>query len=288
MPEPTVRTAAGVEMPRLLYGTAWKKERTQSLVEAAVHAGFRGIDTACQPRHYHEAGVGAALKTLCAEGHARESLFVQTKFTPAEGQDPNTIPYDPAAPLGTQVARSFAVSRANLGTDYVDSLVLHSPLFPFARLLEVWRAMETIAAEGGARQLGISNCYDLRTLQRLYGEAAVKPAVLQNRFYADSGYDVALRAFCDAHGIVYQSFWSLTANPHLLGSEPVVRAAMALRLSPPQVFYAYLMAKGIVPLDGTTSAEHMHDDLAVFGVTLDARTVAALDALIAPQPPFGL
>ena len=51
----------GVRSPRIIYGTAWKKMRTQELVHAAIAQGFRGIDTACQPRHYHEAGVGAAL-----------------------------------------------------------------------------------------------------------------------------------------------------------------------------------------------------------------------------------
>lgn len=45
-------SARGVVMPRLIYGTAWKKERTASLVEQALRAGFRGVDTACQPKHY--------------------------------------------------------------------------------------------------------------------------------------------------------------------------------------------------------------------------------------------
>lgn len=278
----TLLTEAGVRMPKLIYGTAWKKERTRALVETAVRTGFRGIDTACQPRHYHEAGVGEALQALASEGIARDALFIQTKFTPADGQDPDDTPYDRNAPLERQVEQSFRTSQANLRTDYVDSYVLHSPLFPFARLLKVWRAMEKIAASGGARQLGISNCYDLGTLKRLFEEAEIKPAVLQNRFYADTGYDVKLRAFCDDRNIRYQSFWSLTANPHLLGSEPVVRTAMKRRLSPPQIFYAYLMAKGIVPLDGTTSPEHMQEDLSVFDIGLEPAEIAAIDRLIAP------
>jgi hypothetical protein len=48
----TVTTNAGVQMPRLIYGTAWKKEATTQLVINAVLNGFRGIDTACQPKHY--------------------------------------------------------------------------------------------------------------------------------------------------------------------------------------------------------------------------------------------
>ncbi len=281
MPD-TIITNAGVVMPKLIYGTAWKKERTSSLVEAALRSGFRGIDTACQPKHYNEAGVGEALQTLMAEGLAREELFIQTKFTPLDGQDPNSVPYEKDAPLPQQIAQSFEISLTNLRVDYIDSYLLHSPLFPFSRLITAWQAMEDIVLKGGAKQLGISNCYELGTLKRLYDEAKIKPAVLQNRFYADTGYDVELRAFCNEHNIRYQSFWSLTANPHLLGSEAVLRAAMKRSLEPVQIFYAYLMAKGIVPLDGTTSLEHMKDDLAVFDLHLTSEEIFSIDTLVAP------
>lgn len=278
----TITSNAGVIMPKLIYGTAWKKDRTRSLVEAALRCGFRGIDTACQPKHYNEADVGEALQTLAAEGLKREAVFLQTKFTPLEGQDPNSVPYDKNAPLQEQIAHSFEVSLANLRTDYIDSYLLHSPLFPFSRLITAWRAMEEIVLNGGAKQLGISNCYELGMLKRLYEEAKVKPAVLQNRFYADTSYDTEIRAFCNEKGIRYQSFWSLTANPHLVGSETVVRAAMKRSLEPVQIFYAYLMAKNIIPLDGTTSLEHMKDDLEVFDISLTPEEIVAIDTLIVP------
>ena len=81
-----------LEMPPLLYGTAWKKDQTEALVRQALEAGFRGIDTACQPKHYHEPGVGAAVAACIRSGLlARNQIFVQTKFTPLSGQDPNRI-----------------------------------------------------------------------------------------------------------------------------------------------------------------------------------------------------
>ncbi|WP_054763328.1 hypothetical protein [Methylomonas koyamae] len=93
-----VVSAAGVRMPGILYGTAWKQERTAALVEQAVAAGFRGIDTACQPKHYDEAGVGRGIAAACANsGVARAELYLQTKFTPLNGHDPQRIPYDPRA-----------------------------------------------------------------------------------------------------------------------------------------------------------------------------------------------
>ncbi|MGH3281971.1 MAG: hypothetical protein ACRDNW_22935, partial [Trebonia sp.] len=101
-------SAAGVRMPKILYGTAWKKGETEQLVAMALQQGFRGIDTACQPRHYDEAGAGAGIAAALEGKLQRPDLYVQTKFTPVSGQDPARIPYDPSASLPEQVLQSFA------------------------------------------------------------------------------------------------------------------------------------------------------------------------------------
>lgn len=56
-------------MPCLLYDTAWKKDKTAALVTKAVKCGFKGIDTACQPKHYNDAGVGEAIQRLTSMGN---------------------------------------------------------------------------------------------------------------------------------------------------------------------------------------------------------------------------
>src|SRR6185436_6072066 len=118
---------AGVRIPRFLYGTAWKENETQRLTELALKQGFRGIDTANQRRHYHEAAVGQALAAVLASGLVvREDLFLQTKFTFQSGQD-HRLPYDPAASIPIQVEQSFASSLEHLGTEFIDSYVLHGP-----------------------------------------------------------------------------------------------------------------------------------------------------------------
>lgn len=278
--QPYSTTSQGVKKPSLIYGTAWKKEHTADLVEMAILKGFRGIDTACQPKHYEESLVGEALARLKDLGIARDELFIQTKFTPLSGQDPSRIPYDPSVALEIQVAQSFEASKRNLQTDYVDSLVLHSPLFPYANLLRVWRAMEMIYHNAGARQLGISNCYDVELLQRLWQDAEVKPAIVQNRFYAESGYDSVLRRWCDGEGIIYQSFWSLTANPHILASREVGELATKHGKTEAQIFYRYLVHSGIVPLIGSTSPQHMSEDLAIFEFELEAQERKSIDSIL--------
>jgi len=270
-----------IPMPRIIYGTAWKKERTTDLVVRAIRAGFRGIDTACQPKHYREDLVGEALGSLLSTHNIRrDSLFLQTKFTPIGGQDLNNpIPYDAHAPLADQVRQSFAQSLRNLRTDYLDSLLLHSPMAKHENTMEVWRVFEEFYQLGKVRQIGISNLYNFQKLNQLWKDARVKPTVIQNRFYLDTDYDKDIRTFCRNNGIVYQSFWTLTANPHLLSSNQIRSIAAREGKTPEQVFFRFVIQLGITPLTGTTNDIHMREDLDVLDWSLaddDMRKIGGL------------
>ena len=246
----------------LLYGSAWKEDQTATNVVDAVLAGFRGVDTACQPQHYCEDLVGEALRTLAVEhGIGREAVWLQTKFTPAQHQGAD-VPYDPAAPLSDQVAQSVQVSLKNLQVTSVDALLLHGPLETHERTMEAWRAMEAQVELGFVTQLGISNLHDVRRFEKIYEEAAVKPRVLQNRFSPQLGHDAEIRLFCQRHGIIYQPFWVLSANGQQLKSPAVTAAALAHHVDPEQVLFSYLRQQGAQPLSGTTSTVYMKDNLA--------------------------
>ena len=262
-------------VPRFLYGTAWKEDDTARLTTLALAAGFRGIDTANQRKHYHEAGVGSALG---ASKIARAELFIQTKFTSQGGQD-HRLPYDAMADAGTQVLQSFARSLEHLGVDYIDSYVLHGPttrsgLAPYDR--EVWRAMESLAVAGKARLLGVSNV-TLDQLERLCAQAQVQPSFVQNRCYARTGWDREVRAFCRAHGIVYQGFSLLTANRAELQMPRVLALAARIGRTPAQLVFRYAMQVGMQPLTGTTSDAHMREDLASYDFELSDDDVETID-----------
>ncbi|MGA2187924.1 MAG: aldo/keto reductase [Steroidobacteraceae bacterium] len=278
--ESFILSNAGIRMPGILYGTAWKKAETARLVGCAIRHGFRGIDTACQPKHYDEAGVGAGVGACVGPGLARGDLYLQTKFTSVSGQDPQRIPYDPRAQLPVQVAQSVAASLGNLQTDYLDCLVLHSPLPTPAQTLAAWRAFESLVDAGQVRQLGISNCYDRADLERLYESCRIKPAVLQNRFHAVTGYDREIRAFCAARQIVYQSFWTLTANPEVLAHPTLIALAASHQRTAPQILFRYLTHIGAIPLTGTRSDTHMRQDLAIFDFELTSAERRAVGALV--------
>src|SRR6185436_9768078 len=156
-----------------LYGTAWKEDATERLVRLALEAGFRGIDTANQRRHYFEAGVGAAVAGAIADGVVRrDELFLQTKFTYRDSQD-HRLPYDPHADVATQVRQSFASSLEHLQVETIDSYVLHGPSRRRGLSSDdvaVWRAMEELPV----RFLGASNVA-LDQLEALCGLAKVQP-----------------------------------------------------------------------------------------------------------------
>ncbi|HEX9454815.1 MAG TPA: aldo/keto reductase, partial [Candidatus Binatia bacterium] len=94
----TLKTYNDIAVPSFMYGTAWKKDATTRLVQLAVESGFTAIDTANQLIHYQEALVGEALQAVAKKGVARDSLFLQTKFTSLDGQG-GQAPYDPSVDL---------------------------------------------------------------------------------------------------------------------------------------------------------------------------------------------
>lgn len=276
-----VTVATSLPSPPLLYGTAWKEDRTAALTELALRAGFRGIDTANQRKHYLEAGAGQGLSAAYSAGIVtRADLFLQTKFTYQRGQD-ERLPYDPAAHLAMQVAQSLASSIEHLGTDYVDSFVLHGPASGYGWSDadgEVWDAMRKERDTGRTRLLGVSNV-SLHHLEEMRANGAELPAFVQNRCFARLGWDREVRLFCNAHNIVYQGFSLLTANQELLEHPPFVNLATELNATPAQVIFAFAQAIGILPLTGTCDEEHMREDLASLEIKVPEEIVTALETV---------
>ena len=257
-------------VPAFLYGTAWKKDKTADLVYMAICSGFKAIDTAAQPKHYREDLVGQGIRrALNQDRISRDDLFIQTKFTSVNGQDLNKMPYNPAASISEQVHTSIRSSLRNMRPlteesssefAYLDCLVLHSPLPTMAQTLEAWRAAETYVPHK-IRFLGISNV-PLGILEQLYDAAEFKPAVVQNRFYPSTNFDASVRAFCAEKSIIYQSFWTLSANPKIVHSPEVGIVAHEVGLTPCEAMYILVLAlDNVVILNGTTNAKHMVDDL---------------------------
>ena len=271
----------GHRVPALLYGTAWKEDRTAELTELALEAGFRGIDTANQRKHYFEAGVGEALARMIDRGRLRrKDVFLQTKFTHVQGQD-HRLPYDPLADFATQVRQSFASSLEQLGVDDLDSYLLHGPASRHhlgAADWEVWRAMEALRDEGRVHLLGVSNVTAAQLAELCEG-ARHRPDFCQNRCFAVQGWDAELRRVCGEHGVRYQGFSLLTANRQVWNSSALARIAHRHGRTPAQVVFRFAHQLGIIPLAGTTDPRHMAADLDVLAFALDPEEMRTLESL---------
>jgi diketogulonate reductase-like aldo/keto reductase len=268
-------------IPDFLYGTAWKEDRTAALTELAIRAGFRCIDTANQRRHYHEAAVGEGLAAAYRAGVVtRADLFLQTKFTYQRGQD-HRLPYDPSASLAEQVAQSLDSSLVHLATDHVDSFVLHGPSSGYDWTdadAEVWEAMRKERDAGRTRLLGVSNV-SLPHLEQMESARSELPAFVQNRCFARVGWDREVRSFCSQRKIIYQGFSLLTANPEVVQHPPLTALAREMNATPAQLVFSFARAVGILPLTGTSSADHMKEDLASLAITLPPDLVRAIESM---------
>lgn len=276
-------------VPGLIYGTAWKKERTDELVVKAVRAGFRAFDTAAHPLHYNESLVGVALSTVLEDKSfklGREDVWVQTKFTPnaCDQQPEEHHPYDKDAGITAQVRQSYESSLRRLGLTYVDSYLLHAPYPTNAKTLEAWREMENIHDESkGNTMLGISNV-NLGQLRNLMKDARVKPAFVQNRCLQKNNYDHDLRAFCNENGISYQGFWLLTGNRHVTADPGFGRMAKAIGRDKSQIFYRFFFQRlGVIILSGSKNEDHMRDDQQLDQFSLSEEQEREIRELEAPR-----
>ena len=281
MAEYGMPTAPASGVPDFLYGTAWKEDRTPALTELAIRSGFRGIDTANQRRHYFEAGVGQGLAAVYRAGLVtRKDLFLQTKFTYQARQD-HRLPFDPAARLSVQVAQSMASSLEHLGAEYVDSYVLHGPSSRYHWTdddAETWEAMIQERDAGRTRFLGVSNI-GLEQLQKMMTVHREGPAFVQNRCYARLGWDRQVRLFCRDNNIIYQGFSLLTANIEVLRHPMIAALAADAGASPAQIVFAFARQIGMLPLTGTSNADHMKQDLESRSLKLSTEDLNAIEAV---------
>ena len=185
---PSLTLHDGVEIPQLGFGVFQvPPEDTQEVVEQALAAGYRHIDTAGAYRN--EKGVGAA---IAASGLAREDLFVTTKLWNSEQGFETTL-------------AAFETSLGRLGFEYVDLYLIHWPVPSEDRFVDTWRAFERIHGEGQARTIGVSN-FRVEDLERLEAETETRPTVNQIELHPRL-QQAELRAWHADHGVVTEA-WS--------------------------------------------------------------------------------
>lgn len=250
----------GPAIPLLMYGGSGKGDMTATLTEAALRAGFTGIDTANYPGGYNEKGTGDGFVAALKSGIKRENLFVQSKFSPVQMHAPGRVPYNPTQQIEDQVRESIQQTFQHLQVSYLDSLILHVSYAHAEDNMRVWKVFEEYVPSK-ISYIGVSN-FNLAQLRHLYDNATIKPTFIQNRFTRANFFDRDVRDFCKAHRIIYQEYSMLRGNDDLLRSHLMESVAKKLDVEPSLAFYILFLCLGDVQvLDGTTRLERMKMDL---------------------------
>jgi len=257
----------GVTVPQLGFGVfKVPQEQTQAVVEDALEAGYRHIDTAAG--YGNEAGVGAA---IAASGIPREKLFITTKLRNGEQ---------------ATAAQAFEASRVALGLDVVDLYLIHWPVPAHGLFVDAWRAMEGIYASDGVRAIGVSN-FMQDHLDTLLAETTIVPAVNQIELHP-TYQQAALAARCRAEGIAVEAYSPLGRGTDL-DVEAVADLAQKHSATPAQMVLAWHLGNGNIAIPKTTHLDRMRENLAATGMSIsrdemDTFTALDSDARIGSDP----
>ncbi|KAJ7319439.1 NADP-dependent oxidoreductase domain-containing protein [Mycena albidolilacea] len=270
MPFGTFPLNDGRKLPAIAFGTGsiYKRTDVTRYVQQALDAGFSHIDTA---QYYGtEQYVGDVIHD---SGLARSDLYITTKYGFGDVQE------------------TIRKSLANLGLEYVDLYLIHQPRF-LPDIDAVWKEFEIIKKDGLAKTIGVSN-FTLEQLQSLVQKALVWPAVNQIEFHPyNYAKNKTLLEWSSIHGIVtegYSSLSSITKCPGGTVDAPVAAAADRLGISPTQVLFSWVRAKGVVIVTTTSNKDRLEEYLAVGDLPpLSDAEIAAIDEAGAKGPPSAL
>lgn len=242
----------GLKIPKVGLGT-WliDNDKVEEVVECALEAGYRHIDTA--QAYGNEEGVGKAIRK---SNIARQDLFITSKIA-AEAKTYQEA-YD-----------SINETLNKMGLDYLDLMIIHSPQ-PwqefrddnryFKENKEVWKALETAYQEGKVKAIGVSN-FLKDDLENILTSCQIKPMVNQILTHI-SNTKTELIKFCKENDILVEAY-SPIAHGAILKNENIIAMANKYNVSVARLCIRYTIQLGLVALPKASSKEHLIDNLKV-------------------------
>jgi 2,5-diketo-D-gluconate reductase A len=256
---PKVELHDGVQIPQFGFGVFQvPPDDTRAVVEDALEAGYRHIDTAGAYRN--EKGVGEA---LAASGIPREEVFVTTKLWNSQQG------YDSAL-------AGFEASLGRLGLDQVDLYLIHWPMPTEDLFVDTWRAFERIQEEGGARTIGVSN-FRVEDLERLDRETSTRPTINQVELHPWL-QQAELRHWQAEHEIATEA-WSPLAKAWHLDDETIAPIAAAHGKTPAQAILRWHIQLGNIVFPKSVTPERIRENIDIFDFELTEAEMAAFEGL---------
>ncbi|KAI0633832.1 Aldo/keto reductase [Trametes polyzona] len=255
-PSSTVRLSSGYEMPVLGLGVFENDECAPACL-AALKYGYRHIDSA---RYYkNERQVGDAIRQ---SGIPREEVFVTSKIYHPEHGYENTL-------------KAVQDSLNNLGYDYFDLYLIHSPLSGKELRLETWRALIDAKKAGKIKSIGVSN-YSGRHIDEIRDAGYELPSVNQVELHPFCQQRPIVE-YCRENGIVVQAYSPLIQGR--LGEPLFVELAKKYNKDAAQILIRWSLQHGHIPLPKSARPERILSNSQVFDFEISAEDMEKLDAL---------
>ncbi|MBE6828063.1 MAG: aldo/keto reductase [Ruminococcaceae bacterium] len=244
----------GVKVPCIGFGT-WKmpEETAENAVISAISAGYRHIDTAAA--YQNEAYVGKGVKK---SGVSRDEIFLVSKLPNDDHGYENAI-------------ASCEKSLMRLGTDYLDSYLIHWPVLVQNQdrveedLCETWRAFLRLYEDGKLRSVGTSNFME-EHIEMLKKNFSVYPMINQVQMHPQNPQDEMV-AYCKENNILPEA-WSPLIQGQAFKRELLINMAAKYGVSVSQLCIRFIVQKGAVPVPKSSSPERIRENADVFGFNI--------------------
>lgn len=249
----------GLKIPTVGFGT-WKVSDSEApdVVEAALAAGYRSIDTAAI--YGNESGVGTAIKNSDLN---RSEIFLTTKVWNSEQGYDSTL-------------RAIETSLRKLKTDYVDLYLIHWPMPAQDKYVATWKALNRLRTEGIARSIGVCN-FNIDHLERLIGETGVIPVLNQIELHPYF-QQKELRDFHAKHNIATEA-WSPLAKGKMLEDKILVDLSKKYNKTTAQIILRWHFENGIIAIPKSSQTKRILENIDIFDFNLDASDLALISTL---------
>jgi methylglyoxal/glyoxal reductase len=248
----------GVHMPWMGLGVFKVEdgEEVTSAVKAAIHHGYRSIDTASF--YDNEEGVGKAIREAAVP---REELFITTKVWNSDQGYDSTL-------------KAFDVSLKKLGLNYLDLYLIHWPVK--GKYKDTWRALETLYKQGKVKAIGVSN-FQIHHLEDIIGDGEIKPMVNQVEYHPSLTQE-ELHEYCKQQGIQFEA-WSPLKKGRLMKDETILSLAEKYQKTPAQILLRWDLQNGVVTIPKSTKEHRIKENADIFDFSIEQEDMMLISSL---------
>lgn len=280
-----LKTANGKDVPQIGLGTFPFQGRVMAdMVKNAMRIGYRLFDTADDYRG--ESGIGMAIKELEADGlFKRGDFFIQTKISDnnAHADEPlSGVYFNPNSKFMQRhsaeeiVREKVETSLRELGTDYIDSLLIHYPFPDY--MVEIWQTMISLKKEGKVRYIGVSN-FHKRHIEKLVVSTGIMPEI--NECYASPiGVKQEIVSYCNENGCLFMTYSPLMdLAAGRIDNKEIESIAEKYKKSIAQIVLRWNIERGCFPLPKTKNPRRLTENFDVFDFSLTKEDVAHISSM---------